>query len=134
MLKSSLTKTCAKIERIFPKRKTINNQEYNECLMKFFDDIYSSILKYVDFEIVKVILVGSPGFLNNDFLKFMYEKSIRLNDIQIIKNKSKFLKGNTSSGHKRAIDEMMNSQEFLLQLGNVKAVEEVLLLILVFVI
>ena len=49
----------------------------------------------------------SPGFLKDDFMKYFTEKAVRVGDVQFIKQKSKFLKAHTSSGHKRSIDELL---------------------------
>ena len=40
-------------------------------------------------------------------MKYFTEKAVRVGDVQFIKQKSKFLKAHTSSGHKRSIDELL---------------------------
>ena len=40
-------------------------------------------------------------------MKYLTERAVRAGDSQLIKQKSKFLKAHTSSGHKQAIDELL---------------------------
>ena len=40
-------------------------------------------------------------------MKYLTEKAVRVGDVQLTKQKSKFLKAHTSSGHKRAIEELL---------------------------
>ena len=42
-------------------------------------------------------------------MKYLTEKAVRVGDVQLIKQKSKFLKTHTSSGHKRAIEELLGN-------------------------
>jgi protein pelota len=123
LLKDALTKVCARIERSFPKKK--DSQAYAGALLKFFDDIYAAIQRSVNFEVVKVVLVGSPAFLNQDFLQYAFDRAVRNEDASIIKNKSKFLRAHCSSGHKRSIEEMLAGPDVMAQLGEVKAAGEV---------
>lgn len=123
LLKDALTKVCARIERSFPKKK--DSQAYAAALLKFFDDIYAVIQRSVNFEVVKVVLVGSPAFLNQDFLQYAFDRAVRNEDASIIKNKSKFLRAHCSSGHKRSIEEMLAGPDVMAQLGEVKAAGEV---------
>ena len=43
-------------------------------------------------------------------MKYLTEKAVRVGDVQFIKQKSKFLKAHTSSGHKRSIDELLGKR------------------------
>ncbi len=94
-------------------------------MTKFYDEIYNAIIKFLDFETVKVVLVGSPGFLKDEFLNYLNEKAIHDENILLKKNKSKFLKLHSSSGYKSAIDELLSNNEVQTQLTSIKAVDEV---------
>jgi protein pelota len=62
LLKASLTKTCARLERQLPKKRgTQGTQAYDAAVQKFFGDIYEAVKRHINFDIVKVVLVGSPG-------------------------------------------------------------------------
>ena len=107
-----------------PKKGQLNNG-HPKAMNKFFEDIYDAIRKHLNFEVMRCVLVGSPGFLNDDFLKFLNQQAVRRGDSALIHNKSKFLKVHASSGRKRAIEEILLSEEVKSQLEDVKAVEEV---------
>uniref|UniRef100_A0A7S3HQQ8 Protein pelota homolog n=1 Tax=Spumella elongata TaxID=89044 RepID=A0A7S3HQQ8_9STRA len=125
LVKAALTKTCAKIERSLPKKRQQGNQAYDTALSKFFSDIYESVQKNINFEVIKVILVGSPGFLKDDFLQYLLDRAVRDECTSLLKNKSKFVKAHTSSGHKRAIEEMLSDPAVSAMVGEAKAADEV---------
>ena len=56
-----MTVTRSRIERRMP-RKKIGEGAYHKARLKFFEEIYEAIKKYIDFTRVKIVLVGSPGF------------------------------------------------------------------------
>ena len=111
LLKAALTKNCAKIERTMPKKRQQGNQAYDAAVAKFFSDIYDAVKRHVNFSVIKAVLVGSPGFLNEDFLRYMFERAVRDEDAVLIKNRTKFIKAHTSSGYKHAIAELLSSPE-----------------------
>jgi len=124
LVKAALTKTCAKIERTLPKKRQQGNQAYDTAVLKFFSDIYDAVQKNVNFEVVKVVLVGSPGFLKDDFLTYLLDRAVREECSLLLKNKAKFVKAHTSSGHKRAIEEMLSDPAVSGLVGEVKAADE----------
>jgi len=124
LIKSSLTKVCAKIERTIPKKKE-GNKSFTTATNKFFDDIYTSLKRCINFDFVKVVLIGSPGFLSEDFWQYVMDRAVKEVDTSLLKNKAKFIRTHTSYGHKRAIDEMLQSSDLAAQLADVKAADEV---------
>ncbi len=58
-------------------------------------------------------------------MQYFNDKAIRTDNNVFIRNKSKFVKAHTSSGHKHAIDEIFLDSAISSKLGEVKAVEEV---------
>ena len=125
LIKAALTKNCPKIERDLPKKRQKGDHAHETAMNKFFGDIYESIRKNINFEVVKVVLVGSPGFLRDDFMTYMLERAVREENSVLIKNKLKFVKAHTSSGYRRAVDELLGNPELLAQIGDVKAADEV---------
>jgi protein pelota len=68
---------------------------------------------------------SSPGFTNDDFMQLVAERAVKEEEVVVVKNKSKFLKAHTSSGHRRAVDEMLSNPDLAGPLGDIKAAEEV---------
>jgi len=65
------------------------------------------------------------GFLKDDFYSFVKDRAVRADDRMFVKQLSKFLRTHASSGHKKAIDEMLAQPEVASQMGDVKAAKEV---------
>lgn len=126
LIKAAMTKTCARIERVMPKKK-FGNVAFDKSMEAFFREIYDAIAR-LDFEVLKVVLVGSPGFLNEDFMTYLLARALQetdARDVSIHKHKSKFLKVQASSGYRNAIEELLGKPEVMAQLNDVKAVDEV---------
>jgi protein pelota len=64
--------------------------------------------------------------LNDDFLEFAYNKSTVDENI-LHKNKSKFLKVRTTSGHRAAVEEILSNPDIMARLTDVKVIDEVFL-------
>jgi protein pelota len=119
-----MTQTRARIERKMPKKKD-GGEKYDKAVKAFFKDVFEAVRKYINFEIVKLVLCGSPGFLKDDFYLFMEETATRQDDTGFLKQKSKFLRAHASSGHKKAIDEMLGNPDIHGQMEDIKAAKEV---------
>ncbi len=119
-----MTQTRARIERKMPKKKD-GGDKYDKAIQAFFRDVYDAVKKYINFDIVKLVLCGSPGFLKDDFYVFMENVATRQDDSAFLKQKSKFLRNHCSSGHKKAIDEMLGNPEIQSQMEDIKATKEV---------
>lgn len=122
-----LTQTRARIERNMPKKRD-GYDKHSKAMSSFFSDIYEAMIKYINFDIVQVVLCGSPGFLKDDFYTYILDRvSKNASDgngmIRHIQNK--FVCAHATSGHKKAIDEMLSVPEIASRLGDVKAAGDV---------
>lgn len=130
LIHPAVTKTAAKIERAIPKKRQ-GNQQYEKALQKFFQDVYKAAEKNINFEVAKIVLVGSPGFWSEEFLKYLFERAGQDVDSAsswgsvVLRNRAKFVRAHTSCGFKKAIDEMLGSDELISKMGDVKAADEV---------
>jgi len=124
LLKPTLTVTAARIEHNIPKRSQLKNGR-DKATDAFFKELYEGVSKHVRFDIVKAVIVGSPGFWGEDFLRFFFEEATRRGDRELLKQRSKFIKAHASSGYKHAIAEMLGNPDIQSQLGDVKSADEV---------
>lgn len=53
--------------------------------------MYEAIKRHFDMSVVKAVLIASPGFLRDDFLKWMFAEAIKAGDKVITDNKNKFV-------------------------------------------
>lgn len=61
------------------------------------------ILRHVNFDIVKCIILASPGFVKDQFMDYMIQQAIKLDNKIILENKGKFLLVHSSSGFKHSL-------------------------------
>ncbi|KAF1320372.1 Mrna surveillance protein pelota, partial [Globisporangium splendens] len=119
LIKGHMTVIKAKVENSIPKKRT-GSTAHAKATEKFYENIVRSIKQHIDFKLVKCVLLASPGFVKDDFFKFMIEQAIRQDDKLIMENKNKFILCHSSSGHKHALDEVLNDP-----VADTKAVEDV---------
>lgn len=67
-------------------------------MTNFFSSINTTVMKLIDFTQVKVILVCSSGYLNQQLVKYMDDVSLK-GDRTVHANLSKFVCLHTSSGN-----------------------------------
>lgn len=109
--------------------KSIAKKRYAEAhekdLQKFFESIMQGILRHVDFDVVKCVLIASPGFTKDQLLKYILQQA-QLKDIKVLlQNKEKFLLVHSSSGNIHALKEVMKDEGVMKQLADTKAIGEV---------
>jgi protein pelota len=133
LVRATMTKTCAVVTRTIPKKKTSGNtntganQNYEEAMKKFFQDIYAAMILHLHFDTLKVILIGSPGFLNEQFLTYFQERSVREDEHWLQRNeqKQKIIKVHCSTGYKSAVEEILSDPSIAERLQNVRAVQDI---------
>lgn len=72
-------------------------------LQKFYDTVLQAILRHVNFEITRCILLASPGFVKDHFFEYMMQWASKNDNRMLIDNKSKFLLIHASSGFKHSL-------------------------------
>jgi stalled ribosome rescue protein Dom34 len=69
-------------------------------LKKFYLAVFNAIKLHFDLSVIKVVLIASPGFLKDDFLKWMFAEAVKNGEKVITDNKAKFVACQSSSGFK----------------------------------
>ncbi|CAB9511269.1 Protein PELOTA [Seminavis robusta] len=124
LITGNLTVTKGRIETNIPKKRTGSSQQ-SKAIQRFFNAVYQSILRNVDFTRIKVILLASPGFVKDDFWNFLLTTSVRQEDRPLIENKHKFVLCKASSGHKHALEDVLSDPAIMKQLTETKVAKEV---------
>lgn len=124
LITGNLTITKGRIETNIPKKRTGSSQQ-SKAVTRFFDAVYQSILRNVDFTKIKVVLLASPGFVKDDFFQYLQQQAIRREDRPFIENKSKFVLCKASSGHRHALEEIFSDQNVMAQMIDTKVAKEV---------
>jgi protein pelota len=55
------------------------------AITRFYENVYLSVLRHIDFAKVKAVLIGSPGLVKNDFYQYMLAESVRRDDRPLLK-------------------------------------------------
>lgn len=61
------------------------------------------ILRHINFDIVKCVLVASPGFVKDQFFEYMFEQAVKSDIKVLLENKSRFMLVHSSSGFKHSL-------------------------------
>jgi len=124
LVTGSLTVTKNRIEMNIPKKRTGSSQQ-EKAMTKFFNAVYESMLRNLDFSKVKVVLLGSPGFVKDDFYQYLMEQAVKRDDKVFLQNKSKFVLCKASSGHKHALEDVFGDPAIMAQMTETKVAKEV---------
>jgi protein pelota len=124
LIAGSLTVTKARIEVNIPKKRT-GSSHHCKAIARFYEAVYQALLKYVPWTKIKVLLIGSPGFVKDDFWAFVQKEAVRRDDRVFIENKAKVLLVKASSGHKHALEEVLGDASIAAQMTETKVAKEV---------
>jgi protein pelota len=87
--------------------------------------VYHAILQHVDFAVVKVLLIASPGFIKDTLYKYIIDEAQREQNRKILDNRDKIVLVHSSSGHKHALTEILEDPLVQAKLGDTKFQKEV---------
>jgi protein pelota len=127
LITGSLTVTKARIETNIPKKRT-GSSNNSKGIKKFFDAVYQALLRHIDFNKIKAILIGSPGYVKDDFFTYLKEESIRRDDRSLIDNIKKIVLVKASNGHKYALEDIFTDPSIMKRLEDTKVAKEVMIL------
>uniref|UniRef100_A0A4D5R9R3 Protein pelota homolog n=1 Tax=Scolopendra viridis TaxID=118503 RepID=A0A4D5R9R3_SCOVI len=125
LVTSSMTLLRAKIDMNIPRKRKGNCAQHEKGLNKFFENIVQAILRHINFDVVKCILLASPGFVKDQFYEYMFTQAVKLDQRILIENKSKFLLVHSSSGFKHSLREVLADPTVTAKLSDTKAAGEV---------
>lgn len=67
------------------------------------------ILRHVNFDIVKCVIIASPGFVKDQYFEYMMQQAIKTDNKLLIENKPKFLLVKASSGFKHSLKGLLST-------------------------
>ena len=92
---------------------------------------YAGLKQHVDFNIVKVLIIASPGFIKDSFVNYIkqeaaktFDKEMLENSYLITKPRFKFLLVHSSSGQKQALNEILVDPTVQSKLQDTKFVKQ----------
>ncbi|XP_055543941.1 protein pelota [Wyeomyia smithii] len=125
LITASMTLVRSKIDVSIPRKRKNNVQQHEKGLAKFYDSLIQSILRHVNFDIVKCVLLASPGFVKDQFYEYMFQQAVKTDNKVLLDNKSKFMLVHSSSGFKHSLKEVLQDPAVVAKMSDTKAAGEV---------
>uniref|UniRef100_A0AAQ5ZDK5 Protein pelota homolog n=1 Tax=Amphiprion ocellaris TaxID=80972 RepID=A0AAQ5ZDK5_AMPOC len=118
----AMTLLRAKVEVTIPRKRRGSCTQHEKALERFYEAVMQAILRHINFDVVKCILVASPGFVKDQFITYLFKEAVRQDNKLLLENRPKFMLVHSSSGHKYSLKG--RSCLTLRAAGEVKALED----------
>lgn len=125
LVTSSMTLIRAKIDMSIPRKRKGHCAQHEKGLNKFFENVVQAVQRHINFDVVKCVLLASPGFVKDQFFEYMIQQAVKLDQKVLIENKSKFVLVHSSSGFKHSLREVLADPAVTAKLSDTKAAGEV---------
>jgi protein pelota len=125
LITSNMTIVRSKLDMPIPRKRKNQPSQHEKGLAKFYEAVMQGILRHVNFDIVKCVLIASPGFVKDQFFEYMYQQATKTDIKVLIENKSKFMLVHASSGFKHSLKEVLQDQSVVAKMSDTKAAGEV---------
>lgn len=125
LITPNMTLVRAKLETNIPRKRKGSCSQHDKGLTRFYDQILQAILRHINFDVVKCVLVASPGFVKDQFMEYMLQQAVKLDYKVLLDNKSKFVMCHSSSGFKHSLREVLDDPAVSSKLADTKAASEV---------
>ncbi|CAK7344151.1 unnamed protein product [Dovyalis caffra] len=117
----SMTTARARIEASIPRGKNGVT-----ALNRFFEHVLKAFMKHVDFNVVRCAVIASPGDMKDQFHRYLLLEAERRSELKlIIKNKSRVVLAQTSSGNKHSLKEVLDAPDVMNLIKDTKAAQEI---------
>ncbi|KAL1490746.1 hypothetical protein ABEB36_013393 [Hypothenemus hampei] len=125
LITPSMTLVRAKIDVNIPRKRKGFSQQHEKGLVKFYEQVMQAIIRHIDFDVVKCVLVASPGFIKDQFHEYMFQMAVKTDNKILIDNKPKFMLVHASSGFKHSLKEVLQDPAVISKISDTKAASEV---------
>ena len=118
---NNLTTLKGKITQTIPKKRT-GSSNHDKAKKEFFHKVLNQLVKDINFESVKCVVIASPGFTKDEFGDYMsnqIETSTKVYD-NIKANLKKFIYVHSSSGYKQSLEEILTKPDVKVLIKNTK--------------
>lgn len=77
LITSSMTLVRSKIDVNIPRKRKGNPKGHETGLAKYYDAVLQGILRHINFDVVKCVLIASPGFVKDQFFEYMNQYAVK---------------------------------------------------------
>lgn len=124
LLTTNMTIQKAKIEVNIPRKRKNFCSQHQKGMENFYEQILQALLNYINLDVIKCILVASPGFVKDQFFEYMWQQASKRELKSLLNNKQKFLLAHSSTGFKHSIREVLSDPLIQPKLEDTKACQE----------
>mmetsp|Transcript_20176 Transcript_20176/g.52028 ORF Transcript_20176/g.52028 Transcript_20176/m.52028 type:complete len:448 (-) Transcript_20176:122-1465(-) len=126
LITRSLTLVRAKIVVPIGRKNRRDAGQMDRSTEKFYEALLQAVLRHVDFGVVKSLFVGSPGFLADEFITYMWAQAAKRDDAApLAAHRAKVVRCKASSGFKHSVREVLADSEVAQQLAGARATTEI---------
>jgi protein pelota len=125
LITSNMTLVRSKIDMAIPRKRKNQPSQHEKGLARFYEAVMQGILRHVNFDIVKCVLIASPGFVKDQFHEYMFQQAVKTDNKVLLDNKSKFMLIHASSGFKHSLKEVLQDSAVIAKMSDTKAAGEV---------
>jgi protein pelota len=113
-----------RIDCAVPKKRAGRAADHDQGLARFYALLLDALRRHVDLAQPRPLLLASPGFTAQGFLKFLLDDATRAADKAVLANKANFLVVHSSSGHLHSLNEVLKSPGVMAKLKDTKYARE----------
>ncbi|XP_045594434.1 protein pelota homolog [Procambarus clarkii] len=124
LITSAMTVDRAKIDVNIPKKGKADDTQRKKAVAKFFDQVMAAIIRHLNFDVVKAVLIASPGFVKDQFFEYMMRNAVQTDNKLLLENKGKFVLVHSSSGFRHSLREVLEDPAVTARLADTKAAGE----------
>jgi protein pelota len=122
---TSTTVIRAKVESNLPRKRGAAAAGYDKAWAKFLDAVFTAVVRHVDFNTVKCMVIAGPGFAKDQFKEYLDAEAVRREIRNLIENREKVVMAHASSAYKQALKEVLSAPGIANRIKNTKAAREV---------
>jgi protein pelota len=126
LVAKNVTYLKSKIEHNLPKKKTraVVHDKYSKAQEAFFTKILAAMLKHINIDVVKSIIIASPGYTKNEFWEYL-SREFESNKYPEFKNrKEMFILEHSTSGFKHSLKELLINKDIQGKISQSSAISE----------
>lgn len=77
LITSSMTLVRSKIDVNIPRKRKGSTTQHEKGLIKFYESVLQAILRHINFDVVKCVLLASPGFVKDQFFEYLNQQAVK---------------------------------------------------------
>ncbi|KAK7733023.1 Translation factor pelota [Cytospora paraplurivora] len=105
-------------------RKASASAKDDRGIRRFFDKTLQTLLRAIDFNQPRPLLLASPGYVASNFKQYIHEEGARLADKKLMTLARNAMVTHTSSGNVYSLNEILKSKEVLALMKERKSASE----------